>query len=348
MRRSAVLLLSLGLLLTPSCGGGGGGRGTEDIGVDGGGDLPRRAADTIATPDRRIEIPGSPPEIDLLDVSEVADSSVVDSQPELPDAAVPDTIPVPDIPDTMPEIGSMVLVPAGNVNIGCNWPDYSVICWDSVLPYHGVFIDSFHIDVNEVTVGEFLKCVSSGGCAMPDLSQEDEPKHCYLNLPQAGSMPVNCINWYDADGYCAWAGKRLCTEAEWEKAARCCDGRPFPWGNELPECQDVVASIGYYWPVYSGCVYSTAQPVGSTQKDVSPFGVVDMAGNLREWVSDWYIDDYYATSPFDNPTGPIQGEIKILRGGNYESISVAGVVVYGRYVSKPYIAHRTNGIRCCL
>ncbi|ULA64294.1 MAG: FGE-sulfatase domain-containing protein [Nitrospira sp.] len=195
----------------------------------------------------------------------------------------------------------MVLVPAGEFTMGSDKGD------DDESPVHRVYVDTLYLDKFEVTNGRFAKFVEAIQSEPPwGFSDKDTPV-------VHADRPVRWVSWMDAMGYCLWADKRLPTEAEWEKAARGTDGRIYPWGNEAPTPTHAVFGL----KEGGG---ETVSPIGNRDKGKSVYGVHDLAGNLYEWVMDWYAEDFYANfakSPAINPRGPSEGTAKVQRGGSY-------------------------------
>jgi formylglycine-generating enzyme required for sulfatase activity len=191
----------------------------------------------------------------------------------------------------------MVLVPAGEFTMGSEQGD------DDEQPVHHVVLDSFYLDTFEVTNGRFAKFVAAIQSEPPwGFADQETP------VAQA-ERPVRWVNWLEATGYCLWVGKRLPTEAEWEKAARGTDGRTYPWGNEPPTAAHAVFGLK------EGD--ETVSPIGNRDAGRSPYGVHDLAGNLYEWVTDWYDDAFYTQNSPSNPRGPGEGTAKVQRGGSY-------------------------------
>ncbi len=168
-------------------------------------------------------------------------------------------------------------------------------------PQHTVSLDSYWIGETEVTNAQYQRCVTAGACSPPDNSN-------WQSTAQA-DHPVTDVSWHQAKAYAEWAGGRLPTEAEWEKAARGTDGRIYPWGHAAPSATLLN---------FNNNVGDTT-PVGSYLDGASPYGALDMAGNVWEWVGDWYDSGYYASSPGTNPTGPSSGQYKVLRGGAFDN-----------------------------
>lgn len=200
----------------------------------------------------------------------------------------------------------MVTIPAGEFLMGNPEGKGRADEW----PQRSVYLDAFAIDQVEVTNERYLAFVATTGHRNPPNPYGTGPLQSAKGIEQ---LPVVQTTWYDAKAYCSWAKKRLPTEAEWEKAARGTDGRLFPWGNEPATPKH--ANFDREWEDEK-----TLYPVGSFPEGDSPYGVKDMAGNAREWVSDWYDADYYKHAPERNPQGPDKkGVVRSIRGGSWHS-----------------------------
>jgi formylglycine-generating enzyme required for sulfatase activity len=204
---------------------------------------------------------------------------------------------------TVPD--GMVYVPAGSFTMGS--PEQ--VGEQDESPFHRVHLDDYWIGETEVTNAMYAACLRAGKCS-PSAHHPDVLAVIFDE--QLAQHPVVNIPWEEAERYCAWTGLRLPTEAEWEKAARGTYARTYPWG-ELIDC-----SRANYWGRGWACTGQTTE-VGLYPLGASPYGALDMAGNVMEWVADWYDAAYYAHSPTSNPQGPVIGSYRVVRGGSWQS-----------------------------
>jgi eukaryotic-like serine/threonine-protein kinase len=218
----------------------------------------------------------------------------------------------------------MLLVPAGDFIMGSTSSDVDLavsLCRQSgnscprnyftnEMPRRTVYVSNFYMDATEITNDQYRACVNARVCTPPSDSGAPDARYQvnnYYNLSRYGNYPVVRIRWEDAQTYCQWVGRRLPTEAEWEKAARGTDGRLFPWGNSFDSRRANTEDGGG----------DRSQPVASYPDGRSPYGIYDMAGNVWEYVADWYSDAYYENAPNRDPQGPTSGSARVLRGGSY-------------------------------
>jgi formylglycine-generating enzyme required for sulfatase activity len=247
----------------------------------------------------------------------------------------------------------MVHVPSGDFIMSASSSESQ---FPDEQPRHTVYLDTFWIDLTEVTNEKFATFVKATGY-VTDLEKKGGVytyNSGWVFVPNASwrtpfgasssrgtkrDQPVTQVSWNDAVAYCSWAGKRMPTEAEWEKAARGTDGRIYPWGNSSPN-----PSLASY-----GNNFDEPSSVGSYPNGASPFGLLDMGGNVYEWVNDWYSVNYFSNSPSRNPTGPsessLAGKAKVMRGGSWQ-LDAYRTRVFEREVSTPDYGNSNVGFRC--
>jgi formylglycine-generating enzyme required for sulfatase activity len=235
----------------------------------------------------------------------------------------------------------MARIPAGEFLMGCD-PSSSVApCLDGESPPHLIYLEEYYIDLTEVSIIQYKQCMMEETCRPPDFGESDIHIFRYLN-PEYSDHPIVSIDWYDARQYCTWRGKRLPNEAEWEKAARGAeDERFFPWGNDTPNC-----ILTNFNGLNESCPGETS-PIGEYIAGASPYGALNMAGNVREWVADWYDANKYFSPDSEIPREYDPGGEKVLRGGSYNSDWI-GVRVNYRGHNPPTHFSFDTGFRCAI
>jgi formylglycine-generating enzyme required for sulfatase activity len=280
----------------------------------------------------------------------------------------------PTVTATPPDVGStmnnpvddaiMMFVPAGEFIMGSENGE------SDESPVHTVWLDAFWVYQTVVTNAMFEKFVEATGYQTDaekngnsniykygswDIVQGADWQHPLgpdSDLSDLGDHPVVHVSWFDAQSYCDWADARLPTEAQWEKAARGTQSKVYPWGDfsldgNLANFAD--SNTGFNWSnrnLNDG--YSKTAPVGSYPRGASPYGLLDMAGNVYEWVADWYDGDYYRKSPSDNPAGPESSDSRVLRGGAWSGTSFTLRTTYRSVYTPPFRSYEFVGFRCAL
>jgi len=260
------------------------------------------ATATASKPSTATSVPSATPTLTPLPTaSATATPTMLPTHTTTPPATptVTPTVAVMDVAPKMGDVrvnprdqGTYVFVPGGDFLMG------STITQDET-PAHTVALADFWIGQTEVTNAQYARCVDAGACTAPRAAD--------WRTPDRAEHPVTHVDWSQARAYALWAGGRLPTEAEWEKAARGTDARIFPWVDVVTDDQRLNFDA-------QGTV-----PVGSYPTGASPYGALDMAGNVEEWVADWYAPDYYTQSPSRNPLGPASGLFRVVRGGSFNS-----------------------------
>lgn len=221
----------------------------------------------------------------------------------------------------------MVQIPEGPFTMGSNEGD------PDEAPEHQVYLKGFYLDQKEVTQEEYMRFAKMTKRAMPRIEVFDDDQSKILK-PELAAMSVS---WDEAAAYCKWAGKRLPSEAEWEKAGRGESKKKYPWGNEFVTNAANVAG--------SEDGYKYLAPPGSFDAGRSPYGLYDMTGNVAEWVEDSYSEHYYQKSPFRDPKGPENADLKVVRGGSWRETE-HNARLSKRFAAKHWRTDVTIGIRC--
>ncbi len=273
---------------------------------------------------------------------------------------------VPGSSITSPKDGMLQLyVPAGEFLMGAANSDSQA--GNEERPQRTIYLDAYWVDQTEVTNDMFAKFVKeasyrttaeqrgksqtwAGQNWTPTIGANwMHPDGPGSTINGKGSYPVSQVSWFDAQAYCSWAGRRLPTEAEWEKAARGTDGNLYPWGNQAPDASLAnfadQSFVGNWGDKTVNDGYAFAAPVGSYPAGASSYGALDMAGNLWEWVTNWYSESYQAKMPDSNPPGPKSGDEKMIRGGGWGS-KPQYVRTTNKDGDSDYVGSTGNGFRC--
>jgi formylglycine-generating enzyme required for sulfatase activity len=230
----------------------------------------------------------------------------------------------------------MVLIPSGEFLMGN--PDSRN---RQEKPLYTVSIDAFYMDVYEVTIPRYLEFLRA--------TERQEPGNwTQLNLTEPVNRPVAEVSWHEANAYCKFYGKRLPTEAEWEKAGRGTDGRIYPWGNGRPR-GGIYSQYWYVGETRVAKVRGKTMEIGKFEAGKSPYGVYDLSGNVAEWVGDWAVDwsaiDHDQESRRDNPKGPLKGRSKMIRGGS-SPLGLGIPRLDAQFSCPPDTNFKTVGFRC--
>ena len=290
-----------------------------------------------------MTLPTDPPQAVRTEAPAAGKTPAKDSTPVQSKTSTPTITPTPQ-----PTLGigsimireedgmEMVYVPAGEFEMG------SESGVSDEKPVHTVYLDAYRIDKYEVSNAQYAKCVAAGDCTKP-MYTNSSTRSNYFGNPEYDHYPVTNVSWHQANTYCQWAGGDLPTEAQWEKAARGTDGRTYPWGNESPTCQLTNFNNGTYEnPAH--CKGDTSL-VSDSESGASPYGALNMAANVSEWVRDWY--GPYQSGDTQNPEGPSSGTARVIRGGSWFSYYRVIRATY-RVGGNPADADCVFGFRCVL
>jgi formylglycine-generating enzyme required for sulfatase activity len=255
----------------------------------------------------------------------------------------------------------MLLLPAGEFLMGGERADLegfdrgTYLNYEAEYPRHRVQLSAFYMDKYEVTNAQYRRFLAhleeSGDTSFdhPDQPAGLDHRQQYVgDEMKADDQPATGLNWFDAYAYCKWVGKRLPTEAEWEYAARGPGEayRKYPWGNEAPDAEGIWRANLRPPQGWSADGYRYTAPVGSFPDGVSPFGIMDLAGNAEEWVQDWLDPNYYRhTEGAENPPGPQAGRNRVIKGGSFGTDPIH-IRIATRLYGAPEVKSEMQGCRC--
>ncbi len=291
-----------------------------------------------ATPGVATSIPSVPPVPSvppIPSIPSVPSSSPTPSPSPQPPTPTPNLTPQPGA-TAVAQTDNMILafVPEGDFRMGSLNDDPQA--FGNEKPQHTVFAPSFWIDLTEITNAQYRQCVTAKACAEP-INVDSLTQKGYYQAAEYDEYPVIWVSWRQAKAYCEWAGRRLPTEAEWEKAARGTDGRLYPWGNQPPDNTLLNFNFAAKGPTR----------VGSFPNGASPYGALDMAGNVVEWVDGFYYDSYFVVvSNTVTPTPAFLGGVRVLRSSSWHDLFENIRVASRRYSLTETGAYSDVGFRC--
>ncbi|MBI5030289.1 MAG: SUMF1/EgtB/PvdO family nonheme iron enzyme [Chloroflexi bacterium] len=293
--------------------------------------------DAQKTPEVGLTSPTSPtPTLTLKTVSVTPTANFAPKPTDTPRPTAIPTLGIGSSKISPIDGATMVYVPAGEFLMGSTDADKQAL--DNEKPQHRVYLDAFWIDKFEVKNTLYEKCVTAGKCQLPNRTSS-YARNSYYGNSEYDNYPVIYVSLNDATTYCTWASRKLPTEAQWEKAARWVDERIYPWGDTFNKS----------WFNANDPAKGDTKAVGMYSNDASLYGVMDMAGNVSEWVADWYDAKYYsvpqAFNSWRNPQGPISGEYRVARGGSWLGGLNEVRVTYRRYYAPNYWLNNV-GFRC--